>query len=484
MKAMGSDSAEGLPAPDPGAPGRWTELGRRWWLHAVVAATLAIAAFAVFAIILPGYRSPTTSTYGTKLGYPALLRHLGRPLPIETTQAEEHLIAKTILAEGTVASDPVQIPMVPVGRVIGVYVQPGQRVHKGDLLAELDDRRGRVNADSLRLGFEIAKAGLRRVQVGSPTQLSREQPERDAADVSSLQKQVGLLRDEVAMKEKLYGQNLLPMDRYLESKRTLEEAELALNNASVNLTISTAGKTASEQMAADTMHRAALQWQDALEELEEFKIVAPADGIVDRVFVHPGEFNQTPGTPAFVLAVGLWFEAYFDQTVLDDVVKDAAAEVHLAARPDKPLRGRVANVDPIVSYTTGGPETGRPVRPIGTGGPEWPATFQVRIELDPAAAASLAPGLTGFARLVVEHKAVAVPAAAMISVASGNGILSVVDHDGWHLRSARYGTVTDGWVEILDGVAVGEKVIVTGQDVLRPGDNVRESAWKRADRGS
>src|SRR5580658_5817995 len=382
----------------------------RWVVPGIVAATFVAGFLAFFALVLPGYKRTTTSTYGGKFGYPAMLRRFGLPLPIETTVAEKRRITRSLLAEGTLASDPVQLPMVPMARVVGVYVQPGQIVHKGDLLAELEDRKGKLTEETARLELDIAKAELMRVRVGSPLEQNREQDERDKISVSSLKTQVGLLRDEVAMKDKLYHENLISMDRYLESKQHLEEAERSLSTAYVSLAISSAGKSVSEQKASKAVEQAVLQWKEALQELEDFKIVAPADGVVDRVLIHAGEFNQLPGTPAFVLAVGLWFEAYFDQTALGDIVKDQTVDVHLAARPGDTFTGRVANVDPIVSYTTGGPETGTPVRPIGTGGPEWPATFQVRIAIAPEMMAGLAPGLTGFAHLVVVHDAVAVPA--------------------------------------------------------------------------
>jgi multidrug resistance efflux pump len=451
---------------------------RRWGLAALVAGTVLFAVFIVWGVILPGYRRPTTRTYGTSVGYPSVLRRLGRPLPIETAMAEERRIVRSFLGEGTIASDPVQVPMLPAARVIGVYVQPGQRVHKGELLAELDSRRGKLAADSARLAFESAKAELRRVQMGSLVLLNREQPAQDVIDVGALEKELGLLRDEVATKETLYGQGLVSKDRYLDARRTLQETEHALDTASLSLGVSATGKRESEHIATDAMRQAALQWQQALAEFEEYEIVAPADGIVDRVLIHQGEFNQTAGTTAFVVASGLWFEAYFDQTAVDDVVDDTPAEIHLSARPDRTFSGRVASVNPVVSYTTGGPESARPAQPVMTVGPEWAATFQVRIELPTDVAASLAPGLTGFVRVTREHRGVAVPAAAMMSVSGGNGLLAVMDGDTWHVRRARYGTTTGGWLEIFDGVAAGEKVIVAGQEVLHPGDRIRESSWK------
>jgi multidrug efflux pump subunit AcrA (membrane-fusion protein) len=462
----------GLPADEP-AP-----LRSNLWLLVLVMATLAIAVFALFEVILPAYRRPTTSTYGTRLGYPAILRAMGRPLPVQTTKAERRKIVRSILAEGTMASDLVLVPMVPMSKITGVYVQPGQRVRKGELLAELDARKGQLAADTARLAFLAATAELKRTKIGSVILENREQPERDAIAVKALHDQAGLLREEVATKEKLYDQSLVAKPVLLEAKRMLAETEQALDTASQSLEMSSPGKNQSERIAADTMQQAMLRWQEALEEVNDYKIVSPADGIVDRILVHAGEFNQTPGGPAFVVAAGLWFQGYFDQAAVGDVVEGASAEVYLAARQGIAFAGDVSNVNPIVSYSTGGPETPTPIRPIGTGAPEWPVTFKARIELSPEAVANLVPGLTGFARVTLERTSVAVPEAAMTSMSAGNGLVSVVSGSSWQVRRVRYGAATEGWVEVLDGVASGDKVMVEGQQVLQAGDRIEESSWQ------
>jgi HlyD family secretion protein len=450
--------------------------GRRALL-ALVASTVAVGAFFAFDVILPAYRRPTTVTYSTRLGYPALLRLFHRPIPVETAKAESRKLTRSFLAEGTMASEPILVPMVPVGKIIGVYVHPGQVVHKGDLLVELDTRRSRLLAETTRLAFVSASSEFKRVKIGSVIQENREQVERDAIDVKALENQVALLRNEVAVKEKLYEQALVSKVALLEAQRMLAETEQAFDTARVSLQISSPGKGESMRIASSAAQQAELAWQEALEELNECKVLAPADGIIDRVLVHTGEFNQMPGGPALVLSAGLWFEAYFDQSVTGELSRDAVAEVHLAARPDETFQGRVANINPIVSYSTGGPETSRPIRPIGTGAPEWPATFQVRIELPPAALTSLVPGLTGFARVTSERQSVAVPEGAVTSMSAGDGLLYVVRGGGWEIRRAQYGTAYDGWLEVRSGVAAGEQVIVLGQRALEPGDKLDESPW-------
>jgi len=381
------------------------------------------------------------------------------------------------LGEGRMASEPVMVPMVPTGKITAVYVQPGQRVKKGELLAELDAKKGTVHAERAKLAFESAKAELRRVQIGSVVVLNREQPTKDAIDVQSLRGQLALLKDETAMKQKLFEQGLVSKDKLLEEQRMVAEAERVLETANLNLQMSSTGKNQSERIAANNMQQAVLDWQERLEELNDYKIVAPADGIIDKVLIHVGEYNQTSGAPAFRLAAGLWFEGYFDQMAVGEITNGAAAEVHLAARPEVTFTGTVSNVNPIVSYGTGGPETSRPVRPLGTSAPEWPVTFRVRIELTPSAMTTLVPGLTGFARVTAKRTSVAVPQAAVVSMSAGSGLVYVVKGSQWEVRRAEYGAASDCWLEVRGGVAQGDKVIVEGHDVLKAGDAIEESSW-------
>jgi multidrug efflux pump subunit AcrA (membrane-fusion protein) len=464
------------------APGNFGASRALRWpaLVAYAVGTFLITAFLITEVVVPGYVKPTTRTSGTRLGYPALRRRLGLPQRVTTAVAEDRTIVHEILGEGTMGSDPVLVPMIPLGKITAVYVQPGQRVHKGDILAEIDARKGLLAAEQARLAFVGASAELRRVQIGSVLVENREQPGKDAIDVKALRDQVDILRDLTAMEEKLTEQGLVTREKLLESRKTLATTEQALAESNLSLTMSTPGKRQSESIAASVMQQAVLLYKDALEELNDYKIVAPADGIIERVVVHPGEYNQSPGAPAFVLAAGLWFEAYFNQTAIADITNDAQAEVHLEARPDATFLGRISSVNPVVSYGTGGPETTRPIRPVGTGAPEWPATFRARIQLPPEVSAGLVPGLTGFARVTIKREAVAVPQAALLSMSAGNGLLFAVNGSRWEARRATYGATSEGWVEVLSGISKGEKVIVEGQQVLLSGDRIEETAWRPA----
>jgi multidrug efflux pump subunit AcrA (membrane-fusion protein) len=66
----------------------------------------------------------------------------------------------------------------------------------------------------------------------------------------------------------------------------------------------------------------------------------------------------------------------------------------------------------------------------------------------------------------------------MTSVSAGSGLLFVEQGQDWQVRRAEFGSMAGGWVEVLSGVAPGERVIVEGQQVLASGDRIRDFPWQ------
>jgi multidrug efflux pump subunit AcrA (membrane-fusion protein) len=146
--------------------------------------------------------------------------------------------------------------------------------------------------------------------------------------------------------------------------------------------------------------------------------------------------------------------------------------------PGRVISGRVSRIVPFVSYNLGGPETTRPVRPLGTGSPEWPATYAVRVDIsdDPKVRSRpLINGLTGFGKVTLSTHAAAVPRSAVISMSGEKGMVYVVRGDRFEPREVEVGIVDGEWSEIRDGLAPDEEVIVDGHFALMPDDRVTVS---------
>jgi HlyD family secretion protein len=387
-----------------------------------------------------------------------------------------HVFEKEILGEGTLQSAFVNVPIVPVARVKTLCVEEGDVVHKGQVLAELDDTDAKFKLSAARSAVETAKAQLERARVASPSTQVAERPEKDKVDIQYLAKVVDQTRAQLKMYKKMEHDGASSKVQVSETEVALANAELNYNQARLSLGISSEGSPESVQIAEQALHDA----EEALSQTEidnqYYQIFAPADGIIDRVLVRAGEFNQSAGNTGFILASGIWFEANFDEQAVGEVREGLPATVNLESYPGKPLSAVVERVIPIVTFDAGGPETKSPVRPLGTGTPEWPATFRVRFHLD-AGNLRLAPGLTGFARVKVSHEnSLALPVQAISSLSGGKGVVHVVNEQGHTVSTpVTIGEVDNQFAEVISGVSQADWVLIESARYLRDDDKISVS---------
>jgi HlyD family secretion protein len=438
-------------------------------------ATIVATAWMVWYVVLPGYAHPSNRTYTSQLGYPAVLRKLNEPFPVTTARVEERSVSGHYLAEGVVQSEPVQVPIVAVARIARIHVKEGDTVKQGQLLAELDPQSHEIKIAMAKASIAKANAQLERAKIGSPNPMTRERPDIDEANLEAAREAVTISKELIGVYERLANSGAEPRELLLKEKLAHAKATADVRVAEADLKMSQAGRPLSIEAAELAIREAELTLRLRMEELKGYKIAAIADGVVQRVLVHEGEYNQTPGNPAVVLAVGKWFGGNFDQVSAGRFPVGAAVTVHLEAFPGRDFPGRVAAIKPFVTYGSGGPEASRPIRPLGTGSPEWPATFATRIEFE-GSPADVIPGLTGFADVKIDHYGPAVRSGTLTSVSAGKGIAYVVDGDGFKPQEVVTGLETDGWVEILSGLKPGMEVITDGYQVLKPGDRISVSS--------
>jgi len=447
-------------------PSRW---GNRALL-ALVLATIAGGTFLIKKVIWPAYQKPTARSYTSRFGFAEVQRARGIPFTVQIAPVQTRRIVTQQLGEGRITAQPVRVPIVQCARISSVSVQEGDRVTKGQLLAVLDDTLPRLAVESAKLLAESAHAELERVKLGSAYTLTQERPEKEGINLAASRKQIEILNERHQSLLKLFHQGAVARNQVAENELKLADAERDFQSATLGVNVSQLGQPQSVTIAENNLKQQQNALQRATVAIEECRILAPADGIVENVLVQPGEYNRNAGEVGFVIAAGLWFEAHIDQTAIHKVTVGSKAQVQLEALGGQPLEGTIARVVPIVTYGAGGPETKRPVRALGTGTPEWPTTFSVVIDFPAPASARLAPGLTGFARIESARDALAVPLSAVTSVSAGRGLVQVIAEGKRVVREVAIGEETDGWVEIETGLARGEMVAVTGHEDLQPGD--------------
>ncbi len=441
-------------------------------LMMLLVASIGLVALTI-TVIGPAYSSDSNQLYSSSLGSPSMQRKLGKPLPVKVAKVETVTITDRIIGEGICASKPVLVPIVPMASVKEVYVEEGEQVVKGQLLAWLDDSKIRIKYESAKLAVSTALAELERVRLGSTYILAQERPEMEKINVNSVREQYQGAKEKLTRFQRAYDKGVVSKIKLLEVKNEYTLVKEKNERAKVLMKMAESGVVQSKQIAENAVADAKKALAHREKELEAFKVYSPATGIMDRVLINEGEYNQDSGKPGFLIAKGLWFEAFLDQSDFSKVKKGLHASISLESYPGVPIGAVVEQVKPIVSFHSGGPEISRPLRPRGSGSPEWAATFKVKIAIN-SEGGKITPGMTGFVRLENEKRVLTVPRAAMNSIAAGKGVVYVVTEKGqWKLREVTIGKVNTSKVEVLDGISAGERVIVEGHWGLKENDRIK-----------
>jgi membrane fusion protein, copper/silver efflux system len=193
---------------------------------------------------------------------------------------------------------------------------------------------------------------------------------------------------------------------------------------------------------------------------EELAILAPAAGVVVERNVFAGSAVE-PGARLVRIASldRVWVEAEVYESDAALAAPGVAAELEVAALPGRAFAGRVATVLPALSDAT--------------------RTLRVRLALDNPDRA-LRPGMWASVRLrgaTEEH--LVVPETAVLH-AGERSVVFVDEGDGrYRPRRVELGAAGDGQVEVLRGLADGERVVAAGTFLIAAESRLRagKEAW-------
>ena len=195
---------------------------------------------------------------------------------------------------------------------------------------------------------------------------------------------------------------------------------------------------------------------DALRTRAGFATIrAPMSGVITERLVETGDIVST-NQRLFTISDVSTLVTRVQVSERDIAALRTGAEVAVTvdAFPGERFNGRIRRVFPAADSVT--------------------RMIPVEVELTGSSSARLRPGFTARVtfNLDVRNDAVLVPARAVIGAAGNQAVMIV--QQGKPVRSAvRLGAEVSGRIEVLDGVAVGDTVIVTGATGLREGSAIR-----------
>lgn len=351
-------------------------------------------------------------------------------VPVTVATVESQPLSPELFGIGTVqARYTHRIGPTFAGRVATVAVQPGDAVRAGQQVGEMDP----IDLDERLVAQE---AGLRRAEanvLGAQAQVREVSARRSFADVQAT-RYARLLQSNSVSSEAAAA------------KRQEADAAAAAHQAA------TAGAEAAKQeLSRLRAERDALRAQRA-----NLRLVAPVDGLVVRRDADPGTTVVAgQAVVEIVEPASVWIHARFDQQRATGLVAGLPAQIVLRSRAGEGLAGKVLRVEPLADAVTE-----EVVAKIGFDQP--PARL---------------PPLGELAELTVALPALParplVPNAAVQRVEGRLGVWVVEGASELRFVPLRLGAADlDGRVQVLDGLAGGERVVVYSHKPLKAGGRI------------
>jgi RND family efflux transporter MFP subunit len=336
------------------------------------------------------------------------------PLTVEVATATRGSVAQQLLVVGNLIGE-TTVAVVPraAGRLEGIYVRLGDPVRRGQRIAKIEDYELQEQVKQQEAGMEVSKATIR--QREADLQLAETNAERS---------------------RNLFARQLLP-------KQTLDDNEARLQAAQAQLDLARAQNTQS------------LARLDELKiNLANTEITSPVNGFVARRAVDAGAFISPNSPVVDVVDISrVRLVANIIEKDLRQVQTGANTRVEVDAFPGEMFMGRIARLSPVLD----------------------PATRTAPIEIEiPNPGFRLKPGMYARVTITTDQKkdALVVPTNAVVDFGGRRGVFVAAENETVLFRPVRVGIEESDTIEILDGVAEGDRVVTTGAGAVRDGERV------------
>jgi len=449
-------------------------------------------------IIATGCGSKPSTTAKSSPAAPA-------PAAVDVAPVRTERLVETVEAVGTLdANEKVLVKPEIAGRISRLAFDEGQSVKKGDILVELDAGKlqqdvevagakhrsvrqtileqreqlaaARARIAEARAGIEQARQTVRELQArltraDAALERARQDESRTRAlfekefkTQDDLEKTVTMVKqaeaDRTAVLAELTGpdQKAAAADSHPRVRQAMAALDAArAQQQALIVSLGDAADTAAPADGHPEVLRALAEVNLAKEKLRDLILTAPMDGILAGRRAAVGDFVDK-GALIFELIDLTSVKTSFrvPERYLSRIRTGQSAEVRVAPYPEEVFRGVISYIDPSVD------ETSRTV------------LMKMRI---PNAGMRLKPGLFANVQIVIGQfpNALAIPEEAVVPQ-GGQTFAFVVENESVHLRPIRIGLRFPGKVQVLDGLAPDEIVVVAGIQKIRDGSAIRISA--------
>ncbi|MBW4551497.1 MAG: efflux RND transporter periplasmic adaptor subunit [Aphanocapsa sp. GSE-SYN-MK-11-07L] len=381
-----------------------------------------------------------------------------------SAQAEKNLTVR-VTASGTVVPiQTVNLSPKTAGRLVRLFVDQGDRVRKGQVIAQMDDSD--VKAQVAQLQANLAEVKSRRAETVAG---NRSQEIAQAqAQVEVAQARLNLSNAKVKRNLSLADQGAISRDRLDELIADDASARANLRDAQKRLDLLRAGSRPEDiAQAQAAVAAAAAQLKAAQVTLNDTVIRAPFDGIVTQKYATEGAFvtpttsasTTTSATSTSIVAIAEGLEALAKVPEVDigQIKVEQPVEIAADAFPGEVFKGKVRLVSPeaVVEQNV--------------------TTFQVRTRI-----------ISGFNKLrsgmnidltflgAKLPNALVVPTVAIVTEKGRTGVYVPGKDNKPEFRAVTIGSFLQDKTQVLSGIDPGQRVFIDFPENLKPKQDDQE----------
>ncbi|WP_413734595.1 HlyD family secretion protein [Sodalis sp. RH21] len=247
--------------------------------------------------------------------------------------------------------DAVTIAPKVSGYVTALAVKDNQRVHKGDLLIQIDARDYQAQRDQAQAQLGLAQAQLHQAQVQLalakvqyPAQLAQAQAQQARADANLQNAEADYRRQRGVDPRATSQQNIDSASAQLRAARADAANARAQVEVAAQVGLQVKQAEANVEARQQQVGQAQAQLEAADLNLSYTQVRAPYDGYITRRNVQPGMLVQAGGALFSVVSPQIWITANFKESQLERMRPGNQVDITVDAYPDMKLHGHVDSV--------------------------------------------------------------------------------------------------------------------------------------------
>lgn len=259
---------------------------------------------------------------------------------------------KNIVLYGNVDIRQVSLAFNANDRIDKMFVEEGDTVKKGDLLATLDTKNLKLKIEKSKADIETQESVLLRLENGSrPEEIAQKLAVLESAKIEADNAKIQYERLEKAYNSSA-GRSVSKQEKddaatkfrvtVEQAKEAYEEYQLAVLGPREEDIAEAEGKLKSL--------KAELAIQEYL--LEQTNLKAPIDGVIRSRLQEPGDM-ASPQRATYLLCIDdkKWVRAYIQETELGFVKPGMNVNVSIDSYPDKVINGQIGFISSVAEFT-------------------------------------------------------------------------------------------------------------------------------------